>query len=105
MDLANVQMKTIENEGMMLSDFGMYDSAKEEPSAIAAPEIKNFDQGTSMLSLQKNVIGLMNGIDLQGLDVSVEPSNSEGLNFVANVAQTASYNIQNKVSNALMTIF
>lgn len=104
-DLANVQMKTIENEGMMLSDFGFYDSAKSEPAAIAAPEIRNFDQGTSMLSLQKNVIGLMNGIDLQGLEVSVEPSNTEGLNFVTNVVQTASYNLQNKVNNALYTIF
>ena len=38
-------MKTIENEGMLLSDFGYYESEKAKPQYMMAPEIDNYDRG------------------------------------------------------------
>ena len=103
-DLDNVKMKTIENEGMLLSDFGMYDSAKNEPAAIMAPEIKDIHKHTDTLSLQANMISLMNGAGFQNVDVSVERTNRPGIQMVANLARVASYNLNNAVSSTLSNL-
>ena len=100
-DLEHVKMKTIENEGMLLSDFGMYDSNKNEPAAIAAPEIKDMNNAPSPISLQANLISLMNGVGFSNVDVTVEPTNKPGIQMVTNIARVASYNLNSSVSTVL----
>lgn len=100
-DLENVKMKTIENEGMLLSDFGMYDSNRSTPAAMAAPEIKDMHNGTSPVALQANMLSLLSGAGFNGVDVSVEPSSRPGIQMVANVARTTTYGISNSVSSVL----
>lgn len=103
-DLDNVKMKTIENEGMMLSDFGMYDSAENEPAVINAPEIKDIHHKSNTLSMQTSILGLLNGAGFSNVDVSVEPTRTPGVQMIANVSRLATYNIGNRVSSALNTL-
>lgn len=103
-DLEHVKMKTIENEGMLLSDFGMYESSKNEISAIQAPSITNMYSAPSPLSLQRDVQALMNGLALSGVTVSVEPTYTSGIQFVANITREKVYNLNNKVSGVLSSV-
>lgn len=103
-DLDNVKMKTIENEGMLLSDFGMYDSATNDPAAMAAPEIKDIHRHTDTLALQTNMISLMNGAGFQNVNVSVERTNRPGIQMVTNLTRIASYNLNNVVSSTLSNL-
>lgn len=100
-DLEHVKMKTIENEGMLLSDFGMYDSNKNEPAAINAPEIRDIHKAPNPLSLQTNLLSLMNGVGFSNVDVSVEPTNKPGIQMLVNMSRVASFNINNSVSSVL----
>lgn len=100
-DLEHVKMKTIENEGMLLSDFGMYESNKNEPAAIAAPEIRDIHKSPDPISLQTNLITLMNGVGFSNVDVSVEPTNKPGIQMLVNMSRVASYNLNSTVSSVL----
>lgn len=103
-DLDHVKMKTIENEGMLLSDFGMYESSKNEPAAIMAPEIKEMNKSTDPLALQANLLSLLNGVGFSDVNISVEPTRTPGLQMIANVSRIASYNLSNVVSSTLNTL-
>src|SRR5690606_8168655 len=72
-DLADVEVKTIENEGMLLSDFGYYESQLRDPDVINAPMI-NIDAVDSPAQMRANLIATLKGFGLTGVDVSVEPS-------------------------------
>ena len=100
-DLDHVKIKTIENEGMLLSDFGMYESSKNEPAAIMAPEIQQMNKSTDPLALQANLLSLLNGVGFNDVNISVEPSRTPGLQMIANVSRIASYNLNNIVSSTL----
>lgn len=100
-DLEHIKMKTIENEGMLLSDFGMYDSNKNEPAAIAAPEIKDIHKAPNLISLQTNLISLMNGVGFSNVEISVEPTNKPGIQMLVNMARVTSYNLNSSVSSVL----
>lgn len=104
-DLDNVKMKTIENEGMLLSDFGIYESKKEEPAYINSPGIKEMNQSSSPLAIQRDLLRLLNGSGLQGVEVSVDQSQSPGLQVVSNITRMASYNLQENVRSMLGNIF
>lgn len=104
-NLDNVKVKTIENEGMLLSDFGIYDSQKNEPEVVNAPAINNINSASSPLALQRDLIGLLNGVGLQHVDVSVETTSAPGIQFITNIGRITEYNIKEKVQNVLYNIF
>jgi hypothetical protein len=104
-NLDNVKMKTIENEGMLLSDFGYYESAKNEPAYQKAPEINNIHSHPSPVALQRDLLTLLNGVGLHTADVSVEPSSASGLQIVTNIGRITEYNIKQKVQNTLYNLF
>lgn len=104
-NLDHVKMKTIENEGMLLSDFGIYESQKYEPAAQNAPEITNMNSSPSPLALQRDLLGLLKGAGLQHVDVSVETSSSNGIQIISNISRVAGYDIKQKVQNTLYNIF
>ena len=90
-------MKTIQNEGMLLSDFGYYESEKSKASYHMASGIKDFDKGNkstigSLASMKSSLLGL--GVSVQ--NISVEPTSAPGLWIVADVKE----NIRNKVKGA-----
>lgn len=103
-DLDHVQMKTIQNEGMLLSDFGFYESEAETPQAQAAPEI-DMHEGQGSLELKKNLITALNGAGLIGVDVSLEPSSTPGLQMVANLIRIGDYQIKEKLNGAVGRLF
>lgn len=104
-DLDNVKIKTIENEGMLLSDFGIYESQKDEPAAMMAPEIRDMHEAPSPLAMQRDLLGLLNGVGLQNVDVVVEPSSQSGIQIISNITRVSSYNIEERIKNTLYNIF
>lgn len=103
-NLDNVQIKTIENEGMLLSDFGFYDSQADSAEVRSAPSVDMHD-GTGGIELRKNLITALNGVGLTGVDVSIEPSEEPGIQMIANIARINSYNIKQSLNNSLGRIF
>lgn len=98
-DMDHIQMKTIENEGLLLSDFGFYDSNKQEPGYEEVEPIKNFDTGADLLSVKANLLTTLHGMGLAGVNVSIQPSQRPGIQMVADFARVTDYNIKNKVNS------
>jgi len=103
-DLDKVAVKTIKNEGMLLSDFGFYESEAEDIETIMAPEV-DYDRQTSPLELRKNLLAALNGAGLIGVDVSIEPSSQPGIQMVANIIRINEYKIKQKVNSITGRIF
>lgn len=103
-DMDDVKMKTIENEGMLLSDFGMYESAKYEPAAQNAPEINGYrDQGNA-LAVQASIQGMLGGIGLVGVNVSVDSGASKGIEVIANVINAGTQRVTS-AGNSFLNLF
>lgn len=100
-DLDKIKIKTIENEGMLLSDFGIYDSQKDDPTYMTAPEIESMFSDNSKEKTQLEIVSLLNGLGFTNIDVSVDASQQSGLQVVTNIKREISYNI----SSALNSIF
>lgn len=89
-NLKHVKMKTIQNEGMLLSDFGYYESEKSKMEYQMAPDVTNFDEGQSGLSYLSNMTLTMSGLGMTVQNISVEPTTSPGLWIAADVKQSIS---------------
>lgn len=72
-------MKTIQNEGMLLSDFGYYESEKSKMQYHMSPDITNFDSGTSGVQYLANMTSALSGLGMSIQNISVEPTSSPGL--------------------------
>lgn len=72
-------MKTIQNEGMLLSDFGYYDSEKSKMEYVMAPDIENFDKSNGALSYMANMTAALSGVGMTVQNISVEPTSAPGL--------------------------
>lgn len=95
-DIEKIKMKTIENEGLQLSDFGYYDSAKQDIDYHSAQPV-NFDQSTNVVALQANLLTAMNGIGLTSSDVSIEPSSQRGFQVFMNIGRIADHKIKSAI--------
>jgi hypothetical protein len=103
-DLDNVEMKTIKNEGMLLSDFGFYDSQAKTPEAQAAPSVDMYEE-TGPAELKKNLLSAMNGAGLVGVNVNIEPSSHPGIQILANITRLTDYKVKQTLNNTLGRIF
>lgn len=103
-DLDKVEIKTIKNEGMLLSDFGFYESEAETQDAMLASSV-DFDHHTGSIELRKNLITSLSGAGLIGVNVSIEPSSEPGIQMVANIARITDYQIKQKINNFTGRIF
>ena len=97
-DLEDVMAKTIQNEGMLASDFGIYTSQYEEPGVINAPEIDNWNSGNGTMIAALNIQMLLNGAGLIGTEVSVEPQQDSTLQVIANIGRVVEYNIDQEIN-------
>ena len=99
-DLRNVEVKTINNEGMMLSDMGYYSTQLEEPGVINAPQASPFNDSNA-LTMRASLIGELKGLGLTGVDVRIEPNdNVDGIQAVFNAIRKTQAKIQEKVNDA-----
>lgn len=88
-NLKHVKMKTIQNEGMLLSDFGYYESEKSKMEYHMAPGIENFDKGQGAISYISNMTGALTGLGVSVQNISVEPTSAPGLWIAADIKQSA----------------
>jgi len=104
-DLDNVKIKTIKNEGMMLSDFGVYESQMNKPEVILAPEIDDYDEGSSGLKLQANLTSALQGYGLLGVNVSVEPTVEPGIHMITDIVRTTQYKLKEALNSSIGNMF
>ena len=89
-NLKHVQMKTIENEGMLLADFGFYDSEKAKASYTMAPDIENYDKPNRMggISTFLNLGAELRGLGVTTSNVSLERTNTPGFWISSDIKQS-----------------
>lgn len=97
-DLNNVKAKTIKNEGMLFSDFGIYESKYRDPKVINAPNLSPRGSNNP-LEVQTKLTTAMNGLGLQGVEVSVEPKSTGGVQSIINMATVTQYEFKEKVND------
>lgn len=88
-NMDHVKMKTIESEGMLLSDFGYYESEKSKAQyAHAAPVKKRKKHGTT-LGVRAKLISTMQGVGMPFQNISVEETSSPGISIFGDFQQQA----------------
>ena len=88
-NMKHVKMKTIENEGMLLSDFGFYESEKSKAGYHLAPDIDSYEGGSG-IGYRANMLGALNGLGVSVSNISLEQTSAPGLWIVGDIKQTAS---------------
>ena len=86
-NLKYIKMKTIENEGMLLSDFGYYESEKAKTTFEDAPDIQNYDRGNILHTA--TIRAVMKGHGLHLHNVSIEKTRAPGIRVVGDVKEKA----------------
>lgn len=89
-NLKHVKMKTIQNEGMLLSDFGYYESEKSKEQYQIAPSIDNINKGKSGIRHLADMRSALSGLGVTVQNISVEPTSAPGLWIVGDIRQTVS---------------
>lgn len=113
-NMKHVKIKTIENEGMVMSDFGYYDSEKSKASYESAPEIEHYDRRSKGGAIfgKASITAAMHGVGLNASNVTVNPTSRPGLWFVSDVTGTvddvkkaAEYQAYNAVQSVVSNLF
>ncbi|WP_025115879.1 hypothetical protein [Lysinibacillus fusiformis] len=88
-ELENVNVKTIQNEGMLLADYGYYES---QPVNVSMNHIQNIksQQFTNSLNIVSSINTILKGMGLVGVDVNVSTSSKMGVEVKANIMNTSS---------------
>ena len=104
-NLRHVKMKTVQNEGMILADFGFYESEKGKASYTVAPDIENYDNGNSFSMFNSiRMMAEMKGLGLSFTNVSIDRTSTPGLWIAGDIKQSISDRTElatNSMSNAL----
>ncbi|WP_139995274.1 hypothetical protein [Kurthia sp. Dielmo] len=100
-DLSDIQVKTIHNEGRLLSDFGFFESQLRDPDVIRADQASPNQPGSGFLQTKMAMIATLKGYGLTNVNVNVEPKKESGMEVIANVANITQYNIHNALTNLL----
>lgn len=87
-NLKYVKMKTIQNEGMMLSDFGYYESEKSKPTYEAALSINDYSKNSGLL-YRTNLLTSLHGMGIGPMNISVKTTSAPGLWIFSDVVNTA----------------
>ncbi len=92
-DLEDVQIKTIQNEGQLLSDYGFYESQLRDPDVIDAPNLRP-DRGQSGAIMQTSLLSNLHGLGLTGVDVSINKTDVSGFQVISNIKRITEYNVE-----------
>ena len=88
-NLKHVKMKTVENEGMLLSDFGFYDSERGKAAYTVAPEINDYDSPNKFSMFNSiRLISEMKGVGLNLTNVSIDKTTTPGMWIGADIKET-----------------
>ena len=98
-NLSDVKAKVVKNEGLLFSDYGIYESAYRKPNVINAPNIRNYRNGGSALMVKAKLEANLKGLGLSDVEVSVEPKPSGGIQMAAHILNAMPQNIQNTIEN------
>ena len=87
-NLKHVKMKTIQNEGMLLSDFGFYESEKAKAAYEIAPDIDNYDSRSVGFNSTLRLKAEMKGLGVRLSNVSIEKTSAPGFWITADMKQS-----------------
>ena len=89
-NLKHVQMKTVQNEGMLLADFGFYESEKGKAAYTVAPDINNYDKPNRSFSMFNSIrlMSEMKGLGLGLTNVSIDRTSAPGMWISADIKQS-----------------
>lgn len=97
-DLNKIKAKTIKNEGLLFSDFGIYESTYRDQAVINAPNLSTKGSGNP-ITVGANLAAELNGLGLTGVDVSVEPRSTGGIQSVINLTNVVKYKVNETVND------
>ena len=104
-NLKHVQMKTIQNEGMLLADFGFYESEKGKAAYTIAPDIENYDTPSDLgMFASLRLKAEMKGLGLGLTNVSIDRTSAPGMWISADIKQSIEDRTElttNSMTNAL----
>lgn len=100
-DLEKVKMRTIENEGMLLSDFGYYDSQADEAGMKNVPAFDIHQDNNGQLTLKHKLESILKGAGLIGVDVTLEQSSQNGIQVLVNIARDPTTTVKQKIGAEL----
>jgi hypothetical protein len=90
-NLKHVKMKTIQNEGMLLADFGFYESEKGKASYSIAPDIEGYDHSSPFSMFNGlRLLSEMKGLGLGLTNVSIDRTSTPGMWISADIKQSIS---------------
>lgn len=98
-DLKNVEIKTIHNEGMLLSDFGYYEKELEKHDVMYAPKIT---ANQSHDNVKRNISKILEGKGLSNVEVNVVANAHDGNKIVADIGVwTGNRKIKHMIDNEI----
>ena len=110
-NMKHIKIKTIENEGMVMSDFGYYDSEKSKASFEMAPDIERYSQSNAITG-RLNMMGALHGLGINASNVTVEQTSNPGMWILSDITgsaydvkKAASYQALNAINGVVNAIF
>ena len=106
-NLKHVKMKTIQNEGMLLSDFGFYESEKAKAAYELAPDIENYDSRSVSFNSTLRLKAEMKGLGVRMSNVSIEKTSAPGFWITADMKQSLEERAEygaNSIHNGIQSI-
>lgn len=102
-DMQGIQAKTIKNEGATLSDFGLYESALDTPSAnLFGDDLQYSDYSESSSTVEKNLKYILKGQGLKDVDIKVYDGIGDKSTIEAKIdSWTKDKNMQKKIKDTL----
>ena len=92
----------IKNEGLLFSDYGIYESAYRDPDVINAPYLEWRNETRSPLALQIKLKADLEGMGLTDVNVSVEPKSSTGIQIMSTIYEHMPATVQEMIYNAFV---
>ena len=105
-NLKHVKMKTIQNEGMLLSDFGFYESEKAKAAYEIAPDIENYDSRSISFNSTLRLKAEMKGLGVRLSNVSIEKTSAPGFWITADMKQSLEERVEygsNSIHNGIQS--
>lgn len=102
-DMQGIEAKTIKNEGATLSDFGLYESALDTPSAnLFGNDLQYSDYSENSSTVEKNLTYILKGQGLKDVDIKVYDGIGDKSTIEAKIdSWTKDKDMQKKIKDTL----
>lgn len=102
-DMQGIEAKTIKNEGATLSDFGLYESALDTPSAnLFGDDLQYSDYFENSSTVEKNLTYILKGQGLKDVDIKVYDGIGDKSTIEAKIdSWTKDKDMQKKIKDTL----